>query len=233
MKNFYRIAGLTVAMDSFGTARAQAEPYRCEPVEQPDIIVQSRWPLFKEKYADTSDDIGEYLFSGGNFYKQLLDFGGMMLHSSAVVKDGKTYLFSADCGTGKSTHTQLWLREFPDAFILNDDKPALRREDDGWFAYGTPWSGKTDQNVNQRVPLAGIAILERAEENAIAPYRGIAATRALLKQVNRPRAAEYRIKLMDLLDKLITEVPIWKLSCNMEPEAAHLSFETMSKGQTK
>ncbi len=234
MKNFYRIAGLTVAMDSFGRTPVQAEPYRCEPVENPDITIsQTIWKIYKDRYPDASDDLAEYMMTGTSFYRQLLDFGGMMLHSSAVVKEGRAYLFTADCGTGKSTHTQLWLREFPDAFILNDDKPALRRENDGWFAYGTPWSGKTDQNVDARVPLAGIAILERAEENAIAPYRGIDATRALLKQVNRPKAAEYRIKLMDLLDRLIAEVPIWKLSCNMEPEAAHLSFETMSKGQTK
>lgn len=232
--SYYKIAGLTVSMDSFGTAKEQAEPYRCEPGHHIDIAIgQSSWPIYKACYPDASDDLAEYMMTGAWFYKYLLDFGGMMLHASAVVKDGKAYLFSADCGTGKSTHTQLWRREFPDAFILNDDKPALRREDDGWFAYGTPWSGKTDQNVDARVPLGGIAILERAEENAIAPYRGLAATRDLLKQVNRPRAAEYRIKLMDLLDKLITEVPIWKLSCNMEPEAAHLAFETMSKGQNQ
>lgn len=230
MENFYRIAGLTVAMDTFGTAKAQAEPYRCAPVDKPDITIdQNTYPLYQEDYPYVSDDIAEYMMTGSWFYKYLLPFGGFMLHSSAVVLDGRAYLFSADCGTGKSTHTQLWLREFDGTFILNDDKPALRREADGWFAYGTPWSGKTDQNVNLRVPLGGIALLERAEENTIVPCPSSEAVRGLMKQVNLPRAAEYRIMLMKLLDKLLAEATIWKLYCNMEPEAAHIARDAMSQ----
>ena len=217
-------------MDSFGRLPIQSEPYRIEPVATPDILIpKNTYPEYQKLYPWVSDEEAEYMTTGASFYRHLLNFGGMMLHSSAVVKDGRAYLFTADCGTGKSTHTQLWLKEFPDAFILNDDKPALRREEDGWFAYGTPWSGKTDQSVNARIPLGGIAVLERAEENHIAPLGGVEAVRALLKQVNRPKAAEYRIKMMELLDKLITEVPIWKLSCNMEPEAAHIAFDAMSQ----
>lgn len=230
MENFYRIAGLTVAMDTFGTAKTQAEPYRCAPVDKPDITIdQNTYPLYQEDYPYVSDDIAEYMMTGSWFYKYLLPFGGFMLHSSAVVLDGRVYLFSADCGTGKSTHTQLWLREFDGTFILNDDKPALRREADGWFAYGTPWSGKTDQNVNLRVPLGGIALLERAEETTIVPCPSSEAVRGLMKQVNLPRAAEYRIMLMKLLDKLLAEAPIWKLCCNMEPEAAHIARDAMSR----
>lgn len=228
MENFYRIAGLTVAMDTFGTAKTQAEPYRCEPVDKPDIIIdQGTYIQYQETYPAASDDVAEYMMTGGWFYKYLLPFGGFMLHSSAVVVDGRAYLFTADSGTGKSTHTQLWLREFDGAFILNDDKPALRREADGWFAYGTPWSGKTDWNVPERVPLGGIALIERAEENTIVPCSASEAVRGLMKQVNRPKAAEYRILLMELLDKLISEAPIWKLRCNMDPAAAHIAYKAM------
>jgi len=144
------------------------------------------------------------------------------------VVDGKAYAFTADCGTGKSTHTQLWLNRFGDrAYILNDDKPALRFEDGVWYAYGTPWSGKYDISRNERVPLAGIAVVERGEENEILPFKGIAAIHAILKQVNRPRSAQYRVKLMELLDKLISTVPVWKLRCNMDPQAAEVAYESM------
>ena len=138
-------------------------------------------------------------------------------------------MFTANPGTGKSTHTSLWLQKFGNrAFILNDDKPALRLEDGAWYAYGTPWSGKHDISVNARVPVAGIACLERGEINEIEPFSGRDAVLALLRQCNRPKAAEYRIKLLDLLDKLITQVPVWKLKCNMDPEAAIVSYEAMS-----
>lgn len=54
----------------------------------------------------------EYLSTGGSFYRQLAMFDGMMLHASGVVVDGKAYLFSASCGTGKSTHVRLGLKLF-------------------------------------------------------------------------------------------------------------------------
>ena len=230
MEQYYKIAGLTVKMDSFGRTVEQAAPYLCEPCPEPQIEIDSNWPQMKEKYPMWPDDLGEYMATGASFYRHLLDFGGMMLHSSAVVVDGQAYLFTADSGTGKSTHTQLWLKKFGEsAFILNDDKPALRLEDDGWYAYGTPWSGKYDISVDTRVPVAGIAVVERGEVNSIEPFGGITAIHAILKQVNRPKAKEYREKLLELLDKLITQVPVWKLRCNMDPVAAEISYGAMCK----
>lgn len=229
MKIYCKIAGLTVRMETFGRTRLQAEPYRCEPCANPDVSIVADWETIKESHPYLSDEDCEYLRSGAYFYRALLDFGGMMLHSSAVVVDGKAYLFTADPGTGKSTHTRLYLQRFGDrAFILNDDKPALRLESDGWYAYGTPWSGKHDISVDTRVPVAGIAVLQRGEENSITPYEGIEAIHAIMKQVNRPKAAEYRIKLLELLDKLITQVPVWLLKCNMDPQAAEVSYAAMS-----
>ena len=129
-----------------------------------------------------------------------------------------------------STHTKLWLKKFGSrAFILNDDKPALRLEEDGWYAYGTPWSGKEDISVDARVPVAGIAVVERGEKNSIEPFGGVKAVHAILKQVNRPKEMGYREKILDLLDQLITQVPVWKLCCNMDPEAADIAYGAMSK----
>lgn len=229
MERYYKIAGMTVKMDSYGRTEEQAIPYRCEPCDAVDFTVISNWQKWQEAYPQASQDDCEYLATGMYFYRQLIDRDGLMLHSSAVVVDGKAYLFTADSGTGKSTHTSLWLEQFGDwAYILNDDKPALRLEDGVWYAYGTPWSGKHDISRNERVPLAGIAVLERGEKNEIMPFGGIEAIGAIMKQVNRPKAAEYRAKLMKLMDKLITQVPIWKLRCNMDPEAVVISYEAMS-----
>ena len=229
MEKTYEVAGLKFTMDSWGRIQEQAAPYEILPGENVDFTVTSKWPQFKNQYPYLSEEDGEYMVTGAIFYKNLLNYGGMMLHSSAVVVDGKAYLFSADSGTGKSTHTQIWLKLFGDkAYILNDDKPAIRREDDGWFAYGTPWSGKYDISVNARIPIAGIAMIDRAENNEIYPFSGKEAIRQIMAQINRVRAAEYRIKQMELLDKLLREVPVWKLKCNMEDEAAIVSYEAMS-----
>lgn len=226
----YRIAGLTVAMESFGRTLTQAEPYRCAE-DSPDIVISASWEPLHESQPHLSPEDCEYLATGGSFYRQLIRHNGLMLHASAVVKNGRAYLFSGPCGAGKSTHTALWRKTFGDdnVKILNDDKPALRLEDGQWFAYGTPWSGKTAQNLNLRVPLAGICFLGQAPENSIQPFGGAKAVFSLLEQTARPGGAELRAELMHLLDELIKRVPIWKMECNMEPEAAKLSYRVMSE----
>lgn len=229
MEQIYKIAGLTIAMDTFGRTLEQAKPYLIEQDGEVDIRIDSAWERSKHLLPNVSDDIGEYMYTAYDFYKKLLQQGGLMLHSSAVVVDGKAYLFTADSGTGKSTHTQLWLKLFGDrAYILNDDKPAVRREIDGWYAYGTPWSGKYDISRNIRAPLAGIACVYRGVENSIQPFAGLEAIQAILKQVNRPKGMESRASLMELLDRLLTEVPVWRLHCNMDIGAAQVSYDAMS-----
>ena len=227
--SYYKIAGLTVKMSSFGRTVKQAEPYRCEPSE-PDIIIRSDWQALKKAQPHLSDEDCEYLCTGGSFYRQLLNFDGMLLHASAVVLDGKAYLFTAPCGTGKSTHTRLWLKLFGNrAYILNDDKPALRLENGVWYAYGTPWSGKYDISANKKVSVAGICVLHQAEANVIRLCEGSQAIQALLEQTARPPEPQLRIKLMQLLDSLLAQIPVWELYCNMDADAAVTAFRAMAQ----
>ena len=225
----YCIAGLRVCMDSYGRTVEQALPYEINAEGEPDIVISSFADhLHKLNPALRMEDC-EYLATGSSFYTQLMKHGGLMLHSSCVVVDEKAYLFTAPSGTGKSTHTALWLKQFGDrAFILNDDKPALRFEDGACYAYGTPWSGKHNINRNVRVPVGGIAIIERSDNNEIEPFGGEEAIRFLLTQVVRPKSADYRILLLELLDKLLSTVPVWKLKCNMDMDAALVSYQAMS-----
>ena len=229
MINKYKIAGLIVSMKTFGRTERQAIPYLCECSQKEDITICSDREAVIGKYPETSVDMAEYLSTGFDFYRKLLNYDGFMLHASAVVVDEKAYLFSAACGTGKSTHTKLWLQYFGNrAYILNDDKPALRLIDGKWYAFGTPWSGKDDNSVNTRVELAGIAVIKRAEKNTIEPYDGPKAIFDIFTQVTRPKTYELREKTMNLLSKLISDVPIWKLNCNMEIEAVEIAYNTMN-----
>lgn len=231
MKKFYRVAGIPFQMDASGMTAERAEKYRIQEQEAPLMEVTSAWEQYRDRHPNLTDDEGHYLSTGNSFYRQLLYYDGLMLHSSAVVVDDVAYLFTADSGTGKSTHTSLWLKQFgARAYILNDDKPALRCEEGVWYAYGTPWSGKNDISEDRRVPLGGIALLKRGETNVIKPAKGIDAIHKMFKQVNHPKGKEYREKLLELLDRLLTDVPVWDLQCNMEPEAATVAYEAMSKG---
>ena len=232
MDKFYKISGLTVQMSTFGYTLERAKPYVSESADKPDIVIHSDWERLHREQPHLSEEDCEYMSTGASFYNQLLRFGGMLLHASAVMMDGKAYLFSAPCGTGKSTHTSLWKKAFGEdrAQILNDDKPALRFEDGKWYAYGTPWSGKTDQNLNARAELAGICMLCRSENNWIEPFGGKNAVFEILEQTARPGSPQARMIILELLNKLLTHVPVWKMGCNMDVEAAQLSHKTMFEG---
>lgn len=229
MLTHYQIAGLTVAMDAFGRTAEQAQSYAVRNAEKVDIELAADPNRMKVLYPYLSLDEAEYIDTCSRFYTSLLDFDGMVLHASAVVMDGYAFLFSANSGTGKSTHTTLWRKEYgyDRVLMLNDDKPALRLENGRWYAYGTPWSGKTDQNLNMRVPLGGICLLERSEKNEIKPYGGVKAVFDLLQQTVRPVTADARGQVLELLNDLMEKVPVWKLHCNMEQEAARVSHDAM------
>lgn len=172
-----------------------------------------------------------YMESGTHFYFQLLQHDGLMLHSSSVELNGKAYLFSGNCGAGKSTHTRLWQSAFGDsAKVFNDDKPALRLVDGKWIAYGTPWCGKDGININMSAPLAGICFMKQAQENKIRRLSEAEAIQRIIAQTLR------RFKLIENLDlmlshveKLVQMIPVFELENRPEPEAAHLSYETMRR----
>ena len=235
MERDYLIAGLRVRMNTWGRTEAQAEPYLTETAGEADIVITSHPGILREKINHLSIEECEYLSSGGNFYRQLMQFDGMLLHSSAVVMDGYAYMFTAPCGTGKSTHTTMWRQVFGNdrVLMLNDDKPALRLENGQWFAYGTPWSGKTAQNINMRVPVGGICVLTRGETNEIAPFGGTQAALAIMEQTARPVTMEGRGKMLELIDNLLNNVPVWKLKCTPTPDAALVSQKTMSEEAKK
>lgn len=228
MEQHYLIAGLTILMDTFGRNERQAEPYRCAPAE-PDFIIRTDWRELQQTQPLLNDEECEYLSAGKYFSRQLIRFNGLFLHASAVVVDDRAYLFSAPSGTGKSTHTGLWLKTFGDrAYILNDDKPALRFVDGVWYAYGTPWSGKYDISVNARVKVGGICLLHQAEENTIRRITGSEAVFHLLDQTFRPVSARPQAMLLENLDNLLTHVPVWELGCNTDPQAAIVAYNAMA-----
>ena len=231
MDKYYRIAGLTVKMDMFGAAECTARPYEITEPKHVDIEIVADWKSLKEKYPTDSDTMCNYVATCKKFYRALIDFNGMQVHSSALVINGKAYLFSANPGTGKSTHVTLWRRVFGDerVRVLNDDKPAIRYEEGKWYAYGTPWSGKTTQNLNLKMPLGGICFLERGETNEIERYKDKDLVFQFLNQTVRPEDPDRQILLLSYIENIIANVPIWKLKCNMEPEAAIVAYEAKTE----
>ena len=181
-------------------------------------------------YVERSNTQLEMIAIQRNFAEMLFSRDTLLFHGSVIAVDGMAYLFTAKSGTGKSTHTRLWREMLGErAVMVNDDKPFLAVTDRGVIVYGSPWNGKHRLGANVAVPLRAICILTRGEQNSITEIRPAEAVRMLFQQSYRPQNASMMPKYMELLDGIAAGVTFYRLSCNMEPEAAKVSFEAMSR----
>lgn len=223
----YVIAGLAVELAANGTTAARAEAYKASaPRPHSDMrIAVDAARLLAEKPEFESEDMTEYLATGDCFAVGLLAHGGMVLHASAVVYDGEAVCFSAPPGVGKSTLAARWERMFR-ARVLNDDKPALRRDAVGaWRVYGTPWSGKEDKSINADALLKAICFLYRGAENAIAPLTAQEALPLLLSQTPFRLERAGMERLLATAEQLLHEVPMYRLVCRNDDSAAQFARE--------
>lgn len=152
----------------------------------------------------------------------------LLFHGSCLAVDDRAVLFTAVSGTGKSTHTRLWRSMLGARCVMvNDDKPLLRIREDGVLACGTPWNGKHDLGTNCQVPLKAICILERGVHNEIVRLTSREALPMLLQQSFQPENGPDLRKKLQLLDLLTRNVEFYRLRCNMDPEAAEVSYRAM------
>ena len=227
----YKIAELLVDMECSGRTLEQARAYRTRSDgEEPHLRIRVDPKRVLEHMPELESlDMAEYLATGDIFAAGLPAHGGMMLHASCISYRGEAVCFSAPPGVGKSTHTEKWVRLFG-ARILNDDKPALRRHEDGWYAHGTPWSGKHDLSENCRAPLKAICFVFRGEENTLTPLSPAQALPLFMSQTVFRLGRENMERLLPLVDRLLREVPVWRLACTAEDEAASVVREVLFPG---
>ena len=139
------------------------------------------------------------------------------------------YPFIAASGTGKSTHTSLWLKHIKGAQLLNDDNPIIRIIDGTPYLFGSPWSGKTPCYRNRKTRLGAVTRIERAPENSIERLSPIEAFASLLPACSSMKWDEgtYRL-LCDAITRIIETTPIYTLHCLPDEEAARLSYSTLT-----
>jgi len=151
-----------------------------------------------------------------------------LLHSCVIEHEGKAYAFLGRSGTGKSTHTGLWLQYIKDTEILNGDKPILGVTEQEIVAYGTPWMGKEGRGKKGKAPLKALVFLEQAKVNEISSLSQSEASMRLFQQVLFPTEETAATKTLELLDALITRVPSFLMKCDISEEAAKVSFERLT-----
>lgn len=154
----------------------------------------------------------------------------LLIHSSVIVKEGRAVMCLGESGTGKSTHTRLWMENIEGTERLNDDGPVVRVMGDGQVrVYGSPWSGKGAVYRSENCPIAAFLRLSQAPENRIAKLSRIASFGALLPSTLPTLQKEERTldEICGALSEIILSVPVYSLACLPNAEAAQLSYETI------
>jgi hypothetical protein len=222
------------AVLNYGYTKEESKNYLYTGDEEPEFTaVVSLEDVKAEK--EKAPDFPDFYLESLALFRKLCDYildkkQGIIFHSSAIMVDGNAYLFTAPSGTGKSTHTRLWRELLGDrAVMINDDKPIIRYIDGEFYVYGTPWNGKHQLDTNTRAKIKGICQIYQAKENVIEKVSPSDMLMTVLNQTIRPTEVDKFDKLIDLIDKLLSKVSLYKLGCNISLDAARLAFETMSK----
>lgn len=238
---YIKIAKLLVQVNNhYDLIRQHCQPYLVEPHREPDLVMEAdekeiafgkAWFL-QHEHTEITDAESEFSRAPFSIYSKLPAFGAMWLHSVLLEMDGEGYAITAPSGYGKSTQGQLWLKAFPDrARIINGDNPIVRKEGEGFVAYGTPFCGKEGYQVNIGVPLKGFCYLKHGETNSIRRMDSTVAFAQLLREYQCRFTAEYQERHMELLQQFVETVPIYVLTCNLDGQAPIVAYEGMKHGR--
>jgi hypothetical protein len=106
---------------------------------------------------------------------------GFLVHSASVVRNGRAFLFAGASGAGKTTMASL---APADATLLTDEISYVCKQDDQYYAFGTPFAGELGRaGDNICAPIAALYILAKGMENKIEWLGPADAGRVLLENI--------------------------------------------------
>ncbi len=159
--------------------------------------------------------------------ENLPQFNRFVFHGAAIEHYGKAYVFTAPSGTGKTTHIRLWKKYLGDSVkIINGDKPIIK-VDTSCTVYGTPWCGKEGYQQNSSAPIGAICVLKQSKTNNIKRIDNSQALKHLMPQVYMPSGELPLSQTLSLMGKVIENVPIYMLECDISETAFKTSYNKL------
>lgn len=233
-----KIAGINVLVNN----KYQYSEYLCHDYiteeEHTDFEVSADEKAISAEIANAEIEINAAYAESVCLHREIAErlgaYDAFLLHSALIECDGMGIAFTARSGVGKSTHVSLWQKNFGERVrIINGDKPIVRFLDGVPYAFGTPWLGKEGIGENSRCKFSALCFLERGNENRIVEIPAEVGAMAMFSQIYLPTNAENAAKTLELADKFSSEVKFYRLACNMDNEAAQVSYNAIVKKRTK
>lgn len=209
-----------------------AKPFIYKGNRKSDIVLnisEDRIKKFQKRMEEGTplSHTESFLYSNA-FNKAAIKYNTMLVHSSALVYKGGAYLFSAESGVGKSTHTRLWQQAFGDKVrIINDDKPVVQIRDSECIVYGTPFDGGSGIANNESAPLKAIVFIERGEHNSVRVPNTSEIIKNLYFSTARMVDKETADSMLLNFEKLIGLTKFYILTCNMDISAAYTARDAI------
>lgn len=179
-----------------------------------DILVL---PEYRSYFTGTAG-----IFNRIGIESLLLQHRGLLLHASLIKYMGKAVAFTGPSGIGKSTQAELW-KTYLGAEILNGDRACVKRGEEGWMAYGSPYAGTSGIYRNDKASLAAIVVLRHGRENRLYKLTKSEAFRYLYPELSIHHWDEsFLTRATDLCLELLEEVPAYMLECLPEEGAVQI-----------
>lgn len=239
----YLLGGHAVAIHSlFEDVHLLCADYRTEK-EAEYTVETTREQILSEKDESDRTTLSEHgrviPFPAGYLetlavYRQIAEYlsanhDTVLMHGCVIQVDDRGYMFTAPSGTGKTTHTRLWLQLLGErAFIVNGDKPLIRITPDGVTAYGTPWDGKEHYSRNTSVQLHAVGIICRDTTNYTERLTPKQAFTEMLRATHFANTHMATLQVMRLLETFLLRIPVYRIHCNMDIQAAEVAYHDLS-----
>ncbi|MGN0776140.1 MAG: hypothetical protein ACI4MM_05610 [Candidatus Ventricola sp.] len=163
--------------------------------------------------------------------RRMMNGNALVLHCAYMEREGEAILFSAPSGTGKTTQATLW-EKHRGTRVVNGDKALIRCADGAWTANGWPVCGSSQVCHDETMPIRAIVMLSQGKENTIERLAPFAAFSRIYSQVTINfwnRDAQQRA--MDLIERLVTQIPVYHLSCTISEEAVACLEDVLRKAK--
>ena len=230
----YKIADFVVDFkNKYHHIEKLCEDYKCDETQKSEFVIEVSDLEIEKELANANRKFSKGYLEGICAYRKLCLmlplYDALLLHGVIISCEDKGIAFVAPSGVGKTTHALLWQKNFThSAVIINGDKPIIRFFDGVPFAYGTPWSGKEGIQVNGRVELTDICIIERDTQNSATLIEDKSAIiNAFMKQFLIPTKPQPAIKTLEMIDLLMRRCKFWSIKCNVSNEAAIIAHNAI------